>query len=330
MAGYQPRANWRVDPFDDVDDDGDIDDWMARRNAAIAVNQDADVAGRQAWVDAIRNGQNIQAPNPSDIVAVGMRSLQNRQTPAQGSQSGGGGQTSSLIPQTPSPATFPIPSIANGYVPGLLGDLSALTDQASQHAASAFGDDQTNASDVGVDQAPAADSAEQQPDPVFDTGLATDGDATWIPAGGKTPGQRRRWSQHYGQDWPRVPGTGENFHLHHFTPKADGGGEELDNYGPMEPSAHRQHHIDNGDFPRWAKRWWLGKPAPPEVEGLGAWQSIPDITGILSGRIRTDSMDNFFSDMLGVPSQEDIQQYHEQIRKKFAPNLSPGTVVDVL
>lgn len=45
--------------------------------------------------------------------------------------------------------------------------------------------------------------------------------------------------------------------------------------------------------------------------------------------IRMDSMDNFFSDMLGVPSQEDIRQYHERLRQKLAPNSPPGTWIDV-
>lgn len=221
--------------------------------------------------------------------------------------------------------TFSKPSYdPTGYVPGLLGALRGLSpptqlDRVSSANGQVGGDvDDDN-------QSPSPGEADQSPNPIFDTGLATTGDATWIPLGGKTPKQRRLWSQHTGQDWPTVPETGENFHLHHYIPKGDGGTEELDNFGPMDPSAHRQHHMENGDFSRWAKRRWAGKPMPPEVEGLGVWQLIPDITGIMSGRIRTDSVDNFWSDMLGIPSQEDIRQYHERLRQKVAPSSPPGT-----
>ena len=188
----------------------------------------------------------------------------------------------------------------------------------------------TGGADASSSAAASTSVMSQWPKPIFDARLSTPGDVDWLEIGGKTPGQRRLWEQHTGQSWPTVPETGANYHLHHIIPKADGGGEGLDNYGPMEPSAHRQHHIDNGDFSRWAKRRGLSKPGMPEVNGLGLLQIIPDITGILSGRIRMDSMDNFFSDMIGVPSQEDIRQYQEQRRKELAPDAPPGPIVGEL
>lgn len=297
-------------PVDPASLEGDdLLNWYRRSPWDIEKQRQA--ARRQQYMDFFGvdpgGSDSEQGPGHSDPTA---------QSPDQSGRS-------QASPQT----TFPTPSFGpNGYVPGLLGDLSGLPDSTSQSTVGGSPSDQTGAA---ADQQAPTGGDDGQPKPLLDAGLATDGDADWIPVGGKTPGQRRRWSQHYGQDWPKVPETGQNYHLHHFTPKADGGTEELNNYGPMEPSAHVQHHIDNGDFSRWAKRRWAPKPGVPEVSGLGILQLIPDITGILSGRIRMDSMDNFFSDMLGVPSQEDIRQYHERLRQKLAPNSPPGTWIDV-
>ena len=50
----------------------------------------------------------------------------------------------------------------------------------------------------------------------------------------------------------------------------------------------------------------------PVVRGFGLLGIIPNITGILSDRIRTDSVDNFVSDMLRQPIQEDLRKYIEE------------------
>ena len=75
MARYQPGAALRVGPVDAVDDEGDINNWVAQRNAAMAIKRAADAAGRQAWEDSVRDGEVIQAANPSDVIAIGMRRL---------------------------------------------------------------------------------------------------------------------------------------------------------------------------------------------------------------------------------------------------------------
>ena len=61
--------------------------------------------------------------------------------------------------------------------------------------------------------------------------------------------------------------------------------------------------------------------------GLGLLGVIPNITGILSGRIRTDNFDNFTSDMLDYPSQEDIHRRDEEMRRWYFPNSKPGDLV---
>jgi hypothetical protein len=54
-----------------VGDFNAIDDWMAWRNADVAQRSDAEAAGREAWEQATRNGQDLTAAQPSDLVAIG-------------------------------------------------------------------------------------------------------------------------------------------------------------------------------------------------------------------------------------------------------------------
>ena len=140
------------------------------------------------------------------------------------------------------------------------------------------------------------------------------------------PKIRKQWEIQEGRDWPTVPETGANYHGHHKKPVSEGGGWELENIEPMHPVEHKELHMKNRDFAKWGG-WARGrKPTLPEVPGLGVFQVLPEILGVLSGRIRTDSLDNTFSDIMGVPSQEDIRKFHEEMRKKYAPNLPPGSV----
>jgi hypothetical protein len=62
-----------VDAFDD--DDGDIADWMARRNAQLAGRDAAEAAGREAWNQATRTGQDIVAATPHDLIRLGGQTL---------------------------------------------------------------------------------------------------------------------------------------------------------------------------------------------------------------------------------------------------------------
>ena len=51
---------------------------------------------------------------------------------------------------------------------------------------------------------------------------------------------------------------------------------------------------------------------------------LPDITGILSGRIRTDSFDHFTRDMLGLPSDEEIEWRRQRRQRLLYPDAKPG------
>jgi hypothetical protein len=57
---------------------------------------------------------------------------------------------------------------------------------------------------------------------------------------------------------------------------------------------------------------------------LGPFSILSDIFGMISGRIRTDTPDNMWSDLVGVPSQEDQQKALEQQQKAINPNWKPG------
>lgn len=66
----------------------DIADWMAQRWRDIAnLGPEAEDAGRRLWAQATRSGQNLSAPNPSDVYALGAQHLSggtlNRSSPSQ-------------------------------------------------------------------------------------------------------------------------------------------------------------------------------------------------------------------------------------------------------
>lgn len=60
------------------------------------------------------------------------------------------------------------------------------------------------------------------------------------------------------------------------------------------------------------------------MRGLGPFGLLPNITGIFSGRVRTDSLDNFAADMMGWPSAEDQRKATEQFQKQMNPKWKPG------
>ena len=94
----------------------------------------------------------------------------------------------------------------------------------------------------------------------------------------------------------------------------------------MHPDEHRQHHKDNGDFRRWGGM--RGKKGPV-VKGLGWLGIIPNIAGLLSGRIRTDTPDNMLSDLFGVPSEEDRRKAYEKEQRMINPKWKPGDPMGV-
>jgi len=135
----------------------------------------------------------------------------------------------------------------------------------------------------------------------------------------------REWEKRYGRSWPRDPVTGRRYDVSHKRAIADGGKNTLANIEPMHPEAHRAQHKANGDHARYARRRWIAQAFGGKVErSLGGLGFIPNITGLLSGRIRTDSFENFLSDMVGVPSSEDVRRQNEDLRKRDFPGTKPG------
>jgi hypothetical protein len=48
---------------------------------------------------------------------------------------------------------------------------------------------------------------------------------------------------------------------------------------------------------------------------------------MISGRIRHDNFDNFSSDMMGIPSQEDRQKALEDQQRSINPNWKRGNPI---
>lgn len=136
---------------------------------------------------------------------------------------------------------------------------------------------------------------------------------------------RREWEIAKNQKWPTDPITGRNYDVAHIKALADGGTNALANIRPMHPVEHRLQHMMDGDLSRWAKRAGraraFGGTAARSVAPLSI---ISGLSGLLSGRVRTDSFDNFGSDMLGMESEEDERRRQEATRKRFLPNSKPG------
>lgn len=132
---------------------------------------------------------------------------------------------------------------------------------------------------------------------------------------------KREYIKKYGF-WPKTP-DGRDYDVSHLKAIADGGTNTLDNIEPMDPAEHVAKHKRDGDYRRWSLRRGIarafgGTVEPPAhaarprrggtvTRGLGALEMVPTILGMLNGRLRTDSLDNFTADMFGYPSQEDMQ-----------------------
>lgn len=128
---------------------------------------------------------------------------------------------------------------------------------------------------------------------------------------------RREWERANGRPWPRTA-DGRPYDVAHIRALADGGTNTLDNIQPMDPAEHLASHKD--DQSRWGKRSSIartfgGRVEPPAhasrprgavVRGLGPLGPIPNITGVLSGRIRTDTPVHFWNDLLGLTSEDDL------------------------
>jgi len=161
---------------------------------------------------------------------------------------------------------------------------------------------------------------------LLDRRPAQPNDALFIEVGNPAnPRLRREWEKANGRPWPRDLVDGRKYHVGHRKALADGGTNTLDNIEPIHPDAHLAQHRANGDFARWARRAAIARAFGGTVSrSLGAVNMIPNITGILSGRIRTDSFDNFSSDFFGWPSQADKREQFEREQKKINPNWKWG------
>jgi hypothetical protein len=164
-------------------------------------------------------------------------------------------------------------------------------------------------------------------DAFFDTTGAGSDDGGYFSLIGNPahPRLRREWAKKSGQDWPLDPKTGRNQDVAHYRARADGGPDHVDNIRPMPHDEHMAEHMANGDQARWGRR-----PSIARAFGGTVARSIEPLTvlsgilGILSGRVRTDTFDNFSSDMMGYPSQEDRRKAFEQQQKAINPNWKPG------
>ena len=129
---------------------------------------------------------------------------------------------------------------------------------------------------------------------------------------------RGEWKRAEGRPWPKTS-EGRNFDVAHTKAVADGGTNTLDNIQPMHPDEHKAQHRLNGDHARFGRRSSIarafgGRVEPPAnsskavrlptMRGLGIFGLIPNITGVLSGRIRTDTPIRFWNDMSGLPSRD--------------------------
>lgn len=138
------------------------------------------------------------------------------------------------------------------------------------------------------------------------------------------PRLRREWEKQEGRPWPKDE-RGRNYHVAHIKALADGGTNTLSNIRPMHPDEHIAEHVRNGDLARWAKRWSIARAFGGRVQELvGPIGILSDITGVLSGRIRTDTPDNFWHDLFGLPSTQDQRDAYERYQKALNPKWKWG------
>jgi hypothetical protein len=160
---------------------------------------------------------------------------------------------------------------------------------------------------------------------VLDRGLAGPNDGGQVLAIGNphNPRLKSEYIKKYGS-WPKTE-DGRDYDVAHQRAIADGGTNTLDNIEPMHPDEHTARHRNDGDYSRWGRRPGIARAFGGTVaRALGPLGILSDITGVLSGRIRTDSFDNFSSDMMGWPSQEDQRKALEHEQRQLNPKWKPG------
>jgi hypothetical protein len=177
----------------------------------------------------------------------------------------------------------------------------------------------TNGADSSVAGAYDEPSAD---DPTFDARLAAPGDGEFIDVGNPHNRRlRREWTVANQRPWPKTD-DGRNFHVAHRRAIVDGGTNTLDNIEPMHPDEHLAQHVNNGDTGRWGRRASIarafgGTVEPPtpglRANSMGLFGIFSDITGVLSGRIRTDTPMHFWYDMAGAPAPDDSDQANDAL-----------------
>lgn len=142
------------------------------------------------------------------------------------------------------------------------------------------------------------------------------------------PRLRREWVRANGQAWPRTD-DGRNFHVAHQRAISDGGTNTLDNIEPMHPDDHIAQHINNGDAARWARRQWIARafggrvqPATParRVNGFGMLGMLPNILGVLNGRIRRDTPLHTLYDLTGYAAPDDEKRMTQAVCRSMGTN----------
>jgi hypothetical protein len=287
--------NGPVDPASLEDDD--LVRWY--RRSPWQIDQERQALRRKQYNDffGIQDGTSDSGNSPTSSTASQYGDDVGPQTP----------DTNPPLPIAP-PSQDPSSGVAsNGYVPGLLGDLRSLSAQTGdgQPTHGGWADQTFNPPEH------ANAFAGSISNDLYDDRLAgpDDGGAFSLVGNPAHPRLRREWSQKGGLPWPKDPVTGRNYDVAHIIAKADGGKDHVDNIRPMHPNDHYAEHMANGDPGRWGRRPGIARAFGGTVaRSLGPLSIFSDILGMISGRIRTDNLDNLTSDVMGVPSLEDQQR----------------------
>jgi hypothetical protein len=214
------------------------------------------------------------------------------------------------------------PSADVGDAPGLLGvvqpaGVTTIGGQVVGNLTSA----QSNLGGSPIDANPSA------PINPYSDGVFHSDDAGGISLVGNPANRRlmKEWSEKWGQDWPRDPVSGRPYDVAHIRAKADGGQDHVDNIRPLHPDAHKAEHIENGDYSRWAKRSSIARAFGGRVaRSIEPLSLLSGLLGLVSGRIRTDSFNDFMGDMTGIPSPDDQERALESQQRALNPNWKPG------